>query len=500
MAVRILSTPLSFRVKVSSGAQLIGTNIFVHKYLERFNQTGWDPRLRRSILLKRFVHYCRKTETLYVPGYDLYNFCKFLDNNRVPYYIDKIPLQEGKDIDIRLKPGVKDRSERQTNAISYLTSETSGSLRGLSIGTGQGKSFCTIKTISILKKRAFITVSGLVDQWVRSIHDFMDIDEKDIYIIQGAPSLTKLLTQIDKTIHPKIIMCSLGTLRNYVLDDNAYENYPPADELMDRLRVGVRVIDEAHMNFWLSLITDLRSNAKINIALTATFDRSDNQVKQIFNKHYPVDIRHGEHEYSKHVDIYSYKYTLNGFLLPQKAYITPKGYNHSKFEDYLLRRTPTKLDYIYETVYSPIIFAHYINERKPGQKLLILCSTIDMCKWFEKRLEEDLPLQEKFKINIYISETDDDVLDHSDIIISTPGSAGTGVDIKGLKTCLQTIATGSSVLNKQTLGRLRELPNGEHPIYAYAWCGDITSHQNYQIVRRGDFTQRGHSFTEISLG
>jgi hypothetical protein len=123
-----------------------------------------------------------------------------------------------------------------------------------------------------------------------------------------------------------------------------------------------------------------------------------------------------------------------------------------------------------------------------------------MCNWFKRRLEQDLPKQECFKINIYISETTDSILVDSDIIISTTGSAGTGTDIKNLKTMLMTIATGSDVINKQSLGRLRELPSGEAPIYVYAWCRDIVPHCNYQTTREKTYSIRGRTFREITLG
>lgn len=496
--IRILTTPLSFRISVSTQGQLIGTYIHLVNYLKKFNQTAWDHQLKRMVLLKRFVHYSRKTGLLYLPRYDLDSFCYFLKSEGVEYQIEELPLSVGKDVTINLLPHVRDKNERQTKAINHLTNSTDH-LRGLSLGTGVGKTFCTIRTIINIGKRAMISVVGLVDQWEKALYQFTDLTPSDVYIIQGAPSLMKLLLQIDKTIFPKVIMCSLGTIRNYVLDSDTYENCPPFDELMDRLGVGVRVEDEAHLNFWLSLMIDLRTNCPINIALTATFERTDSQVKHIFNNHYPPSIRYGEDEYSQYIDVYSYSYTLGGQLLPMKAYSTPKGYNHSKLEEYLQRRTPTKLEYIYAMVYSPIIFSHYVNIRKPGQKLLILCSTVNMCKWFKIRLGQDLPSQEHFKINIYVSETSDSVLDESDIIISTPASAGTGIDIKNLLAMLQTVATGSPVLTKQTLGRLRELPNGDTPIYAYAWCRDILPHRNYQESRKFIYTQRGKSFTEINL-
>lgn len=665
--VRIEVTPFSYRLAVSTIGQISGTNVYLENYLKRFNHESWDFKTRRMSLVKRYVYYNRKTNMLHLPRYDLLNFCKFLSYHKIEYDVIELPLSYGKDVDIQLKPGVKDRNERQTASIDYLTNSTEH-IRGLSLNTGcltgfniiscyhsekefliplnmlyhkfngfykkndiewntsidtyvrsfngktielhkikdvvysgikpvyriglnngnwlvctscheimtdqgfirsenilgymvmydngnmieldnksinhikeshhpsytkaisyeyigeeptydiiceepyrnfvangivvhnSGKSYCSIRTISNLGKRAMISVVGLVDQWEREFYNFTTLTPDDIYIIQGAPSMMKLLSQIDRNIHPKVILCSLGTIRNYVLDKDMYENCPPFEELMDRLGVGVRIADEAHLNFWLSMMVDLRTNANVNIALTATFERTDHKVKLIFNAHYPRSIRFGEDEYSRYIDVYSYNYTLGGMLLPMKAYTTIKGYNHSKFEDYLLRRTPTKLEYIYAIVYSPIIFSKYINIKKPGQKLLIICSTIDMCNWFKHRLNQDLFNEYHLKINIYIGETDDFILAESDIIISTPGSAGTGVDIKNLKTMLVTVAVGSSPLNKQMMGRLRELPNGETPIYTYTWCRDIQSHCNYEEERKRIYIQRGKSFNEIKLG
>ena len=495
--IEIYATALSYRISVSPQGLLLGTMFNLERYLRRFNQMTWNHQMRRMILHRRYVHYVHKTKMLYLPRYDLSDFCQTLTEMGIPHRVSYLPLQDGLSVEIKLKPGVRPRNEIQEDAINYLATNQEP-LRGLSLLPGMGKTYCTIDTLSRIGRRSIVSVGGLVDQWERAVYDFTELTEADVYIIRGAPSLTKLLTQIDRNIHPKIILCSLGTMRNYVLDNKAYENYPSIDELMDRLKIGVRVIDEAHLNFWLSLMLDLRTNARINIALTATFDRTDSQVHKIFHAHYPRYIRHGEEIVDRYVDIYSYSYSLNG-VIPVKAYTTPKGYNHSKLEDYLLRRAPSKLEYIYATVYSPAIFAHYVNNYKPGEKLLILCSTVAMCEWFQKRLAQDLPQQMNLKFATYVSETGDAVLVDSDVILSTVGSAGTGTDIKQLKTVLMTIATGSNVTNRQTLGRLRHLGSGDTPIYIYSWCRDFQPHQNYQTTRKGTFTVLGKTFTEVNL-
>ena len=490
-------TPLSYRIKMSSNGQLLGTNHFITKYVKRFEHTKWDNRVRRSILYRRYVHYDAKTSTLFLPHYDLMNFCAFLQTINVAYALEHLPLQNGMPVEIQLKSHIQDKNQDQTDAIEYLTT-CPDSQRGLSSLPGFGKTYCAVKTIAHIGRRAMICVGGLVDQWKRAIMEYTTLTEDDIYVIQGAPSMTKLLLQIDQKIFPKVILCSLGTIRAYALADEAYENYPPFTEICDRLKIGIKVLDEAHLNFFLTLMVDLQTNAEVNIALTATFDRGDYQVKQIFDAHYPRLMRFGENNLKKYVDIYSYSYSLGG-ALPPKAYMTPNGYNHSKLEEYLIRRVPQKLKYIFDSTYKPAIYAHYVNVRKPGQRLLILCSTVIMCQWIKDRLVQDLPWEDNFKIAMYISDTDDSVLSQSDIIVSTPGSGGTGTDIKDLLTVFMTLATSSDNMNKQSLGRLRELPNGDTPVYAYAWCRDISKHVSYQETRRYTFTNRGLNFYEIVL-
>ena len=122
-----------------------------------------------------------------------------------------------------------------------------------------------------------------------------------------------------------------------------------------------------------------------------------------------------------------------------------------------------------------------------------------MCDWFEDKIIEDIPSQENLRVETYNYGTDRSILNEADIIVSTPGSAGTGTDIENLRTVLMTIASGSDILNKQSLGRLRELPNGDTPIYAYTWIRNIQAHCNYQEIRRVTYTSRGKSFQEINL-
>jgi len=412
------------------------------------------------------------------------------------FTLEELPVQTGADVQIEMVPWFKPKSEIQAKSIEYLSDPKSGDLRGLSLQPGGGKTAALTATLSNIGKRSLVCMDGLVEQWDRAVRQFTTLTDDDIYIIKGGPSITKLLLQCDTKIFPKIILGSSSTIRQYCLDKDAYANYPSFDEFCNRLRIGVRAIDEAHLNFYLNYIMDLRLNVATTICLTATFDRTNPQIKAIFDKHYPPEIRFGEDVYKKYTHIYEYSYATGADDVPSSAYTTPRGYSHSKLEKWLLdKRSKSKLPQIYKTVYKPLVDAHYINEKSDGQKLLVLCSKQDMCEWLCKQFRRDFP---DLVSEIYIDESPDSVLETADIIVSTPGSAGTGTDIAKLKTVLLTLSSGSDVLNEQILGRLREL-YGEHPILVVTWWRAIPKHVEYHNRREILWILRGLSYNKCDL-
>lgn len=343
-----------------------------------------------------------------------------------------------------------------------------------------GKTYSTIKTLSLLGVRSMICVPSMVEQWRKAIETFTLLRGDDIYVITGAASISKLLLGIDRKLNPKIILCSSATLQNYCDDKDSYANYPSFDEFCQRLDIGVRITDEAHWRFHANLMLDLRLTPAITVALTATFDNSREDAKRIFDAHYPPSIRYGEGVYKKYSTIYDYHFTSGYGDIPLHAYSGREGYSHASLEKWLLRNE-IKLLQIWDDVWKPALYEHYVSVReKETDKLLVLATCVSMCKWLVKRIRKMCPDR---KVAIYISETDDSVLTDADIIVSTPKSAGTGRDIPGLITLLNTVATASVVELKQTLGRLRELKDGRSPRYL-TWClRSIAKHIKYAMKR-----------------
>lgn len=349
--------------------------------------------------------------------------------------------------------------------------------------------------LSRIGKRSLIVLPGFIEQWQRAIDQFTLLSTKDVYLVQGQQSVFKLMAGIDKTIFPKVILGSIGTLRNYCLDKESFVNCPSFDLLCERWQIGVRATDEIHLNFHANLMMDLRLTPAVTVCLTATFDNSKSTIKAIFDGHYPVTMRYGEDTYHRYVEIYAVAYRTGVGDIPVWAYKGEKGYSHIKWEAWLLTKGRTKLRQITESVYMPLVWAHYMHRRQEGEKCLILCDTTDMCRFFLRECQHNFP---DLRSAIYIGETEDVVLDESDLIISTLKSAGTARDIKNLLTVLVTSSVRSDPLNKQMLGRLRVLPNRD-PQFVYTANLSIPNHVMHAQERAVLFRPLAKTFVELTM-
>lgn len=494
-SILIHTTPSSYRVQVTLSGHLVGTNVSINEFCLPFIEQEYDRRNYRWVVTKKYRHYDKTTQTLYLPRYDLDRFINFISAAGLNWKIKEVPLVKGLSVNIPMKPWFSPQDDLQAAAISYLVNDPSP-VRGLALQTGRGKTASLIAALSGIGRRSMILVPFMIEQWTKSILKFTELTEDDIFVVQGMPSLAKLLKRIDKSLHPKIILVSIPTLRSYLEGSDSYVNFPPFTELCERLNVGVVGKDEAHLLFHANLLLDMTLNPAVIIPMTATFETGSANIVEIFDAHYPRRIRFGEEEYESYVDIFGYGYRIDNHKLPKSMFKGMRGYSQVKFEHWLLTKGKNILEEIMATVVQPILNIHYINVAQPGERLLILCSMVEMCEYFIDYIKDVYPQK---SVTIYVGETDDSVLTTHDIIVSTPKSAGTGRDIPGLLTAYVFVSARSSPLNKQMLGRLRKLPSGRTPIFTYSHCVDIPSHVDHAKEREFLFTPLAKSIQQHML-
>lgn len=447
----------------------------------------FDKRKHAYVLMNRYYYYSTSAEEFLIPAAYTEETMKDLNDIGVIYNTSHEDLVEGRPISLEMKKDFVPRPN-QVEAINYLASDNPPYYKGLSLMTGGGKTAVTIAAIMKRKKAAMVVTSGLTEQWYNEFMKFTTAKD-EIVIVQGIQSLLALM---ESEVKPSIIIFSLETLRRYVNREENYKDIPSYFNFIKYFGIDTKVVDECHLCFRTNTNIDLHSNIRNNIYLTATFTSTNYQTKKIFDRIYPVGIRYGADVREKYIDIYSYNYNI---YVPARCYTRMRGYNHAGYEKYFLKR-PNKMFWFFESVLVPLINIHYENRCKPGQRLLIFFSRIEMIMAAKRFLEVHYKNR---KVGAYIGESDDMDYENYEIIISNYKKAGTGKDIKQLYVVINTISFASPTLTEQMLGRLRKLPDGTTPQYIEIVNTSCPAHEKHRRERKEKHVLLSRSYRELNL-
>ena len=430
----------------------------------------WDPVIGRRVSINAFSQYNHLSKNLHIPINALSYILEMLDSVGAHYeVVDEEPYPQ-RDIKLKMRKGFKPR-EDQGDIIEYLANDMPHR-KGLATATGSGKTVSTIAGLVKYGKAAVIIVSGLQDQWIRQLKHFTNIKDR-VYLVQGYQSLIRLM---ESEFKPDVIVFSLETLRLYVSGANHYKNLPRFHQFLKYFGIGFKVMDEVHMNFHAQTMIDLNANVHNNVYLTATFNATNLYTRKVMNIIYPPHMRYGEHEFIKYIDVVCYLFRGD---VPESACMRQRGYMHTKYEQHLLKRKHA-IHRFFNDILMMIIQEQYILKRKPGDKMMVYFSRRAMAEtalvWFTKMFPN-------LKSAVYIGGIKDDVLEKTDIVISTPKKGGTGTDVKDLLFVLNTVSFQTVVATEQLRGRLRQLKDGRTPTYAELVDTRISAQERHRFIR-----------------
>jgi hypothetical protein len=494
--VAITLTTLGFSVKVNKRGELLDApHIYISNYVQRFKNIQYDQQLGYRVVVGEYFYFDIDHETCYFPRYDLEGFQDFLKANHVTWTNKVRPAEKGKDVEFLMLPHIDYKNDAQRGCVEFLTKEEGGSQRAVALQTGKGKTVAYIWSLQKLGVRSLTTMTSRLDQWVREFGAYTTVDPDDIYIVAGVASLTKLFTQIDKTIFPKVILASAKTIRNYIEYGPTYQHLPHPSLMCEQLGIGIVGTDEYHEHFYTNFLIGIMLNPALFIPITATFLASDPFVKSVFDKFVPREVQFYGGDYEKYVAVTAYQYRSP--FIQTFAYQSPRGYSQQIFEKWLLNRGRKILDNLVQDAFIPIIREHYINIAQPGEKFLFLCSSTKLCDHLVNIFARQFPDK---KVIAFYSGVPESVLKEYDMILSTPGSSGTGRDIKGLRTCFVFESVDSETRNLQFIGRLRGPPQMLNtPEYCYVSFMSIPAHARVHQKRALLLGSRAKTFKHRTI-
>lgn len=345
----------------------------------------------------------------------------------------------------------------------------------------------TMFGLAQIKQRVAMVIKPMyIERWLDVIVGdgtvLQHTTKKDVIVVRGGKQLRSLIYMAqDGTLKAQFIVISNTTLSLYYKhykEFGASEEYGwvHPEDLWKLLGVGVRVIDEAHEHFYVCFITDLNSHVHKSVELSATLEPDNPFLKRMYNIMYPKHLRMNTGAYKRYIEVYGLTY----HILDDPKYINVSNrgrttYSQAAYETNIFKQKPRMVRL--RKMMLGLTERLFISERLPEHKLLIFFETIDMCTDIASVLKDKYP---DLKVSRYTEEEDASVLDTHDIIVATPKSAGTAVDIKKLQIVISFVMRNSTQAVEQMIGRLRQLKTDKlQPKFYYLFTRQIDTHVRY---------------------
>lgn len=371
--------------------------------------------------------------------------------------------------------------------------------------TGKGKTFCAIYQMVKMQKLTVITLMPkYINTWMVGLDDFVKLVPEDIMIVQGSVELNALMKSAEQgNVTAKIIIISLPTFQYFMseYEDNSgvmtHYDYTP-DQFWEVVQPGLLIVDEGHESIHALFRYDLYCNVRNKVVLSATLDADDPFINEMYIVIYPKAIRFKGGEYDKYIEAVALMYGLES---TKKVKYGGFGgtYSHVKFEQSILK--DKKLLDEYMRFIAGVVDYFYLKVREPDQRALIYCATVDMCI----QVAAYLTVKHRgigLDVRKYTQEDPKSTLYEAEVTVSTLMSAGTGVDIPGLRTGIMTVAVGSKQKSSQALGRLRRLKDypDTTPTFVYFVCANIKQHMDYHRKKLENFEDKTLSQRTMNSG
>lgn len=405
-------------------------------------------------------------------------------------------------------------NEDQKEAVEYIIDGSRPNNKAVIMQAGGGKTLTAM--IAAAKQGELIAIvlePKYIDQWLNAFEENCIINPKRICVIgadekknyKTSDKLKSLINMaFDGPLPYDAVIISSTTFRNYI---EAYEQWGSADELernegygvppyqfFEHLRVGLRIIDEAHENFHFVFRLDLYTHVKNSVALSATLFADPKQVfmnEQILRA-YPKHLRFDKGGFNKYVTAYSLHFSLRN---PREIRVMGSmGYSHIEFEKSIMK-VRNRLDCYFHMTRESMRYT-YDLEYRPGDRCLVYFASIEMCTLFTEYIQREYP---HLNVKRFVEDDPLENLLTADISVSTVRSAGTGKDIQQLTTVIMTPAINSSPTNIQGFGRLRDLnrkdPKLGRKMFFVYFCGDdFERHVDYHMNKKELLRTRAKSY------
>ncbi len=456
-----------------------------------------------------FIYNHDLDEYVFASGlYDKFKqFISTIQRRSHPYMIKEIPFETYEPAKVKFDNIKFDLIETADSPYVYqndvlkFAQEDGRNNTILEIQTGKGKTAMAMKILAANGERFFfITKAGYIPQWMINLTTDkrgMGLRPKELIRCKTKSDLDSVYQmgkdgELDEGSRKcKAIVVSSHTFDNWIREYLDGTGSHDVTKFCELCKIGMVLYDESHelfrMNYWSYLL--LTAPKFLDLSATLVPDREDQFMRDRYEERFPREARYDKLEYDQYIDACSVYYYMSDKKLARRIN-GMKMYNHTEFEKQIMSKNKY-LDAYFEMIFS-MMNEWYFKSYKEGQRILIFFATKQMCTDFTKYVKSRRP---SFVVQRYIEGDSFKAIKEADIIISTPGKAGTAIDIPGLIMTIVTCAINKQQKNLQILGRTRkDFKWGLAPKAVFLHCRDLRKHIDYLCKRINIFKGKVKNF------
>lgn len=409
----------------------------------------YDP-IYFSYIPKGFVYEKENRKLLIPAGFPAQKVAFLTD--RIIETVDE--ADEAAPMSIRLI--TKPRSDLQKDAISFLVGEGQFANNKIytqlvmNLNTGEGKTYVGIVFAALkrLKTAIIINTSKIKTQWYESLLKYTDIDKRSILEVKGSRMCLDIIDKPHRYKQIDVFIITHSLIHSFCKQ----YGWNCLRDLFKAMKVGIKIYDEAHLEFRNMVKIDCYTNTKYSIYLTATFGRSAISEDYVYQKCFLSCPKYIQKKINnvgkKYINYIVSFYKTNPTILDIDKVRNKFGFDRNKYSKYQLDQ---------DEFYSILKKMVEVFTKIKKNKTILLMTTIEGIREVSDFLKEKIP---DIFIAEYHSKIDPEMKDtalKADLIISTMKSLGVGADIPGLQCVINTESYKSNIIVEQVVGRLRKI-------------------------------------------
>ena len=308
---------------------------------------------------------------------------------------------------------------------------------------------------------------ALRTQWINSLYNMAGMSSREVHEITSSEELYDIaIGNFDAKYDVYLIThatfrAGMKRIGNMVLAQNITKN----------LGIGLKIIDEAHLEFRDTILIDCVLNVYRNLYLTATDGRSQKEENHIFRHVFSNAVYYKPSAFLN--DNFPKKW-VNYITMAVNTHVLPniyryriaggKGMNPATYGRWVIKNDKKNTHF---KCCTELVRSMYMEDQHA--KVIIFMPLIDLCQdcafWINKHLSRDktFPYDLTIRtINSSNSKRENELNKRADVIVTTIASAGTGTDIPGITDIICCSPFCSKISAEQIFGRIRFIPKQCH--------------------------------------